>query len=700
MKFSIAEALLRIYDSGTLSRQLVALICTGLLTVYSPSLAMAGNEAVIRVDMGAVIGPVNKRVMGNNTLAYLHSDPIYSAISTGMWDPATNRSVPEMVKFARECGVSTLRWPGGCAVHEYNWKLTVGPLKDRQQQQFGLPEFMRLAEEIGAEPVITLSDFWGEASDFADLVEYLNAPIGKNQNGGVDWATVRAKDGHPGPYNTILFEYGNETYHGGHSGWGWKVSVPKQYTPDEYSRRYRETRTAMKAVDPRIRLGAVLNNDKNPFNISTWTEGVILKTGDIADFYIHHAYLPAYYSDDNINIHPAELFRIAFASARQFALYYERLNDYIKKASGRKIPLAITEYNVGLVQDKPVPYRLTLGAAVQVADLLQVLLDPRYNIENAQYWHFSNDYWGMVKGQGSPYTLRPAYHMFKLYNDHLGDNILKTQVETGTYETTGGLGVLAARGDVVTGLKFIGEQKRLQNNWQISSVRGAKAAVENDGTLAVEITTDSDLNYHQAKIRLPAEPSAGYRVTAEIRAEGLTLKGAQLEVADGRGWRATKSAALSEMVKQGQWTPVSVDYITLPDAKDIAISARRLEGSSDDGQFWIRNVRVQRFRPGSMTKVPFIGAMATKKNGLISVFVVNRKVDGPIQTRIVGTKAGSARAWTLSGPGVDATNESNPEMVRVKEIPVEVRDGELRATLSPHSFTVVDVDALSATESK
>jgi alpha-L-arabinofuranosidase len=687
-------------------RFLGAMLCclAGLLTASDTSQSVdvppknAAREAVIRVDIASDLGRVNKRVLGNNALAYLHSDAIYSAGGSGMWDPKAGHGVPDMVRLARDCGVSTLRWPGGCGVHEYNWKLTVGHLKERPQQPFGLPEFLRLAEEIGADPVITLADFWGDPSDAADLVEYLNAPVGKNPNGGVDWAAVRTRDGHPQPYNVVWFECGNETYHGAHSGATWKVSAAKRYSIDEYAQRYRGFRTAMRVVDPRIRLGAVLHNDKNPFSFSPWTEGVIRKTGDIADFYIHHAYLPNY-ADDSGSLSPAELFKSALASPRQFALYYERLNAFIQKATGRSVPLAVTEYNGGFVQDKPVPYRLTLGAAVEVADLVQVLLDPGHGIEIGQYWQFANEYWGMVKGVRSPYTLRPAYHVFRLYHDHLGDRLLRTEVRSDTFETTGGFGVLAARGSGIEEFSLIGKPAVL-TNWQISGVRGAAATVEKDGTLAVELSTDRELNYFHAKMPLSAEPSSGYRVTAEIRSEGMSMRGAQLEVADGRGWRATKSAALSEMVRESRWTEVSVDYVSLPDTREIRIAARRLEGAPERGRFWIRNVRVQRFNPGRMGNVPFVGAMATVKGGRVAVFAVNRRLDGPVAVRIDGTRAGYARGWTLSGPSVDATNESNPNTVRVQTIPVEVRDRAVWAQLPPNSFTVLDVDPLPASNKK
>ena len=91
---------------------------------------------------------------------------------------------------------------------------------------------MKTAEQIGAEVVMTVSYYTGDANDAADLVEYLNAPNdGSNPNGGTDWAGRRAKNGHPAPYNVKYFEVGNET-------WGSHPPKVKKISPGQYARRY------------------------------------------------------------------------------------------------------------------------------------------------------------------------------------------------------------------------------------------------------------------------------------------------------------------------------------------------------------------------------------------------------------------------------------------------------------------------------
>jgi len=177
----------------------------------------ASDRASIRVFPANEIGPVNRLILGNNMLAYQYGSyryarREYSDRGAGIWDPERRRPEPAMVRLAREAGISICRWPGGCASHNYNWKRAVGPLANRPLQKFGLPEFMAFCEAIDADAIITVPVYWGTAADAADLVEYLNAPNdGSNPNGGIDWAAVRAADGHPEPYNVVWLEFGNES---------------------------------------------------------------------------------------------------------------------------------------------------------------------------------------------------------------------------------------------------------------------------------------------------------------------------------------------------------------------------------------------------------------------------------------------------------------------------------------------------------
>ncbi|MEN6548783.1 MAG: hypothetical protein ABFE07_22260, partial [Armatimonadia bacterium] len=122
------------------------LIC--LAAVFFPTsspLLAAGHDATIVVHPDRVTGKVNPLIFGNNQLAY-QERPEYSNQGAGIWDPVKHAPVPEYVELSKQAGITIQRWPGGCTAHNYNWKKTVGPLTERPQMLFGLPEFMRYCE--------------------------------------------------------------------------------------------------------------------------------------------------------------------------------------------------------------------------------------------------------------------------------------------------------------------------------------------------------------------------------------------------------------------------------------------------------------------------------------------------------------------------------------------------------------------------
>lgn len=638
--------------------------------------------AVIVVNPQKVLGPTNRQVLGNNALGYLHSAATYSAQGAGLWDPSFHKPVPQMVELARNAGVSSLRWPGGCDVHLFNWKLTVGPLETRPKQPFGLAEFMQSVQEIGADPVITISDYFGTESDAADLVEYLNAPLGQNTNGGIDWAAVRAKQGRASPYGVKWFEFGNETDHGPHQRVA--PTTGTAMSADEYANRFRAVSLAIKKIDPNVRLGAVLAADTS-FPLSQWNETVIRGTGDVADYFIYHAYLPRFAENDK-RIPVEELFDVAFAAGDQFAVLFRRLAGEIKRLTRRDIPLAITEFNGQFVQEQPKPYRLTLGTAVLVADMVFTFLKPESGVVFANYWQMSNEYWGMVRGYQAPYLKRPTFYVFQMLNENLGEQLVETRVQSAGYETKGGFGVLAT---THTPSKFEFRGFEQAGQWKTSLAVGASADVSESGVLSVQLPGTMALNYYHARMELPASPGLGYRVTAEIRAEGLSKTGVQLEVADGRGWNATKSSTLSSLVRSNSWTPVTVDYITLPDAKAIDIRLRRLGMTAEGGKIEARNVKVRSFVPDRQAKVPYVSAMSTLSDGRLAVFLVNRNVRQAVQVKVVGVPSGNDSAWVLGGTGVDSDNESHGDAVSPKLLETRRESGAVVATLPPHSFAVL-----------
>ena len=125
-----------------------------------------------------------------------------------------------------------LRFPGGCWVegddfeHMNHWKKTIGNIDTRTPlwniwgynatHGLGYHEYLQLAEDMGSEPlycinagishkeIVPLDQMGQWIQDALDAIEYANGPVTSV------WGSIRAKNGHPAPFNLKYLEIGNE----------------------------------------------------------------------------------------------------------------------------------------------------------------------------------------------------------------------------------------------------------------------------------------------------------------------------------------------------------------------------------------------------------------------------------------------------------------------------------------------------------
>lgn len=154
----------------------------------------------------------------------------------------------DMIQMLADMKPGFIRFPGGCIVEgfdlsqRYQWKKTLGPIEQRQLiinrwnfefahrptpdyfQTFGLGffEYFQLAEDIGAEPLpilnagmacqfntaelVPLTQLDPYIQDALDLIEFANGDT------NTTWGKVRARMGHPSPFNMKLLGVGNENW--------------------------------------------------------------------------------------------------------------------------------------------------------------------------------------------------------------------------------------------------------------------------------------------------------------------------------------------------------------------------------------------------------------------------------------------------------------------------------------------------------
>jgi len=152
------------------------------------------------------------------------------------WKERANGLRPDIADMIAGLHPGFVRFPGGCAVEAgsvetaYNWKLTVGPVEQRQErwgpwnyrrtQGMGLFEYLQFCEDLGAAPLYV--GFAGQTCIFRspqlvpmehmdwvrdnilDVVQYADGPADSK------WGALRAGVGHSAPFNLKLLEIGNE----------------------------------------------------------------------------------------------------------------------------------------------------------------------------------------------------------------------------------------------------------------------------------------------------------------------------------------------------------------------------------------------------------------------------------------------------------------------------------------------------------
>ncbi|MDQ7803583.1 cellulose binding domain-containing protein [Amycolatopsis sp. A133] len=172
-------------------------------------------------------------------------------------------------------GVRTMRYPGGSYGDIYHWKDNTAP-GGYVAPGTDFDTFMGGVRRAGAQPVIIANYGTGTPEEAADWVRYANVTKG---------------------YGVKYWEIGNELYGNGHYGANWEADNHEDKSPTGYANGVVAYADAMKAVDPSVKIGAVLTTPANwPDGVvgagdtATWNQTVLSIAGPHIDFVILHWY--------------------------------------------------------------------------------------------------------------------------------------------------------------------------------------------------------------------------------------------------------------------------------------------------------------------------------------------------------------------------------------------------------------------------
>ena len=252
----------------------IALAGSALMAPGGGATAAAATDGGAGAAATATGSTVNVTVNAAEGLGTIPSTAY--GLNTAVWDSQMNTTPTQGL--LKAAGVDMLRYPGGSYGDAYNWQNNtveggyVAPGTDFDQ-------FMGTAQAIGAQPILIANYGTGTPQEAAAWVQYANVTKG---------------------YGVKYWEIGNEQYGDGIYGANWEANNYSDKSPAQYATELLQFASAMKAVDPSIKIGAVLTLPGNwPDSVvasgasGDWNQQVLSIAGSAIDFAIVHFYPPS-----------------------------------------------------------------------------------------------------------------------------------------------------------------------------------------------------------------------------------------------------------------------------------------------------------------------------------------------------------------------------------------------------------------------
>ena len=241
---SLGDAQIQVAADGTWTKQTAEITATG--NARDGWFALTGSEAgTVCLDVVSLFPPTYKDR-----------------------ENGCRRDLAEMLE---SMNPSFVRFPGGCYVegvwangrtNRFEWKNTIGPIEERPGHMnqnwgyrvsdgLGFHEMLQLTEDLGAEPlfVVNMGMGHGWAEDYTQIDEYIQEALDAIEycNGDAEtttWGALRARNGHPEPFNLRLIEIGNENYN--------FTSADNRDQSDHYAERYWQFYQAIREKYPEV----------------------------------------------------------------------------------------------------------------------------------------------------------------------------------------------------------------------------------------------------------------------------------------------------------------------------------------------------------------------------------------------------------------------------------------------------------------
>jgi len=409
-----------------------------LMTTIGAGVAKAEDALKATVQItDQVLNTVNPLIFGDN-IEWVNN-------GMGLWLPDKKYLHAELVEELRSAGVTHLRYPGGTLSDFFDWSKAVGaqrtpipnpfaePKGTPQYPSFGPDEFMELCRRLAIPGTITLNaGSNGSSEQAAGWVKYC-----RDRNFPVTGFTV-----------------GNEIYMA--KTFGEPIAdMPMDKTPQQYVQMVLKFKDAIEQVAPGTKLGVIGLHDTGAIKMNhypDWMEVVLSRLAGKIDFIdVHCGYAPVLRADLNpdAQVTDDDTFALCMMGAAQYvAGNIEATKEDIRRyaaGAAQKIDIHISEYGPLVYPFRPkyamedAAWNRSLAAALYQACLFHVFLREA-KIACANHLPLCQDVFGALIGYrvASPKPLfwrNSVFHVFQMYNEMKGRDVLAVRVESPAYST-------------------------------------------------------------------------------------------------------------------------------------------------------------------------------------------------------------------------------------------------------------------------
>ena len=388
------------------------------------SLQAQNLKARIKIDIERKIGDIDTMIYGNFT------EHLGRCIYGGIYDPKSQQANTDgfrkdVIDATNNLGVSVIRYPGGNFVSGYHWEDGIGAKAIRPKRkdlawgaietnEVGTDEFMKFISKTKAQPYMCVNLGTGTIEEARNWVEYCNAPT------GLYYSDLRAKNGHPQPYNIKYWGLGNEM------DGPWQMG---HKNAEDYSKFALEAAKLMKWSDDKIKLIASGSSNYGA-DWMGWNRTVLTELRNHIDYISVHQYVNN--ADSN-----HKKFMTATLFTDKIIKITEGLINEVKSRYriNRPIYIAFDEYNVWYRAwtEQQLEEHYNLQDALVIAELMNCFIRNAHIVKMANMAQLVNVIAPMMVTNDKLWA-QPIYYTLQLFATKCFGQSVSAFVEGDTYD--------------------------------------------------------------------------------------------------------------------------------------------------------------------------------------------------------------------------------------------------------------------------